>query len=449
MKFDFMKLSWNEKIRALVMGGILLSICLFIIKCPPESQNTCYFIIILGAMCNFLPGKDDSKFSQIIIPLITGSAIIINKVIFAVHFIVRLETVEKYSLEDIHFENPFVLMIFCGVFFAFVLGLYIMQVLSFKGLNKKVLALESFNSCEDFRLTLSKTVIVLTKVIVIVTVVLGIIQTVARPLYNWIICGAVDYICFQKYFIASGVDLLLNLVATIILYGSVILFDNSLTYEQGGFVLTDDNRVIKYKGKEKKIFVPKDFKIFMADAFENCDSSYLIHFEEGTKEVPPLKFKKSIPDIEYPSSLTDICECSLFIKNQNPYDNTATVNALLKNPVFKIIDGCVVNTKNNTMLFKIDHTEAENIKTRRQLGKALFNKKITHRMIERLIYIHAKIKSGCYPNSRQLAQDLETSEPTINRDIEYLRDSRGAPIQYDFTKRGYYYTEDYELFFDK
>ena len=184
MKIDFKKLSWNEKIRALVMGSILLSICLFIIKCPPESQNTCYFIIILGAMCNFLPGKDDSKFSQIITPLITGSAIIINKVIFALHFIVRLETVEKYSLEDIHFENPFVLMIFCGVFFAFVLGLYIMQVLSFKGLNKKVLALESFNSCEDFRLTLSKTVIVLTKAIVIVTVVLGIIQTVARPLYN-------------------------------------------------------------------------------------------------------------------------------------------------------------------------------------------------------------------------------------------------------------------------
>ena len=80
------------------------------------------------------------------------------------------------------------------------------------------------------------------------------------------------------------------------------------------------------------------------------------------------------------------------------------------------------------------------------LGKG---KKITHRMIERLLHIHEKIKSGCYPNSKQLAYDLETSEPTINRDIEYLRDSRGAPIQYDFTNRGYYYSEDYELFFDK
>ena len=291
----------------------------------------------------------------------------------------------------------------------------------------------------------------------------------------------------------------------------------------------------------------------MTDTFEDCDSSYVIHFEEGTKEIPPLKFKKTIPNIQYPSSLTDIREYSLFVKNQNPYDNSTTVNMLLKNPVFKIIDGCVVNTKNNTLLFKIEHNSTEfkvpdgierigkyafddlllgkiyatdeslkseieervkkyisftnngdkefesfaleAAKNRTQLNKVSFNKnitnvhpealematglkeifvpeecdfdfsevnpsrpyikflgkgkKITHRMIERLLHIHEKIKSGCYPNSKQLAYDLETSEPTINRDIEYLRDSRGAPIQYDFTNRGYYYSEDYELFFDK
>ena len=449
MKFDFKKLSKNELIQVLVISIILLYICMFIIECQAENFQTCYYLIILGAMFNCLPRKDDSKFSQIRTPLITSFTVIINKLISAINFIVKPEMLEKYNWEDLHFENSFLLMIFCGVFFLFIIGFYIRFFLIFYDFNKRVLNLESFNSSGDSRLTFSKTVILFTKVIVVVTLVSGIIQTIARPMYNWIVSGSIDYICFQKHFLASGIDLLITLIATIILFFSVILFDNSLTYEQGGFVLTDDNRVIKYKGKEKKIFVPKDFKIFMTDAFENCDSSYLIHFEEGTKEVPPLKFKKSIPDIEYPSSLTDIRGCSLFIKNQNPYDNTATVNALLKNPVFKIIDGCVVNTKNNTMLFKIDHIEAENIKTRRQLGKALFNKKITHRMIERLIYIHAKIKAGCYPNSRQLAQDLETSEPTINRDIEYLRDSRGAPIQYDFTKRGYFYTKEYELFLEK
>ena len=553
MKFDLKKLSKNELIQSLVISIILINICMLIIECPPERQNTCYTLIILGAMFNCLPRKDDSKFSQIRTPLITSFAVIINKVISALNFIVKPETVEHYNLEDMHFENSFLVMIFCGVFFLFILGLYILFLLVFKEVNKKVISLEGLNSSEDSRLTFSKTVILFTKVIVVVTLVSGIIQTVTRPFYNWIVSGSIDYICFQKYFLASGVDLLFTLTATFILFLSVVLFDNSFTSEKAGFLITDDNRVIKYKGKEKTIFVPKDFKIFMTDTFENCDSSYEIHFEEGTKEIPPLKFKKSIPNIQYPSSLTDIREYSLFIKNQNPYDNSVTVNMLLKNPVFKIVDGCVVNTKNNTLLFKIDHSstefkipegienvgkyafddllladayagdapnkieieerikkyinftnnggkEFENfateaIKNRMQLNKVSFNKniknvhpeafematglreiyvpeecdfdvseinplrpyikylgkskKITHRMIERLLHIHAKIKSGCYPNSKQLAYDLETSEPTINRDIEYLRDSRGAPIQYDFTNRGYFYTEDYELFFDK
>ena len=47
-------------------------------------------------------------------------------------------------------------------------------------------------------------------------------------------------------------------------------------------------------------------------------------------------------------------------------------------------------------------------------------------MFERLAKIHAKIKSGCYPNSQQLAFDNEVSLPTISRDIQFLRDRCGA-----------------------
>ena len=79
-----------------------------------------------------------------------------------------------------------------------------------------------------------------------VTLVSGIIQTVTRPLYNWIVSGSIDYICFQKYFLASGVDLLFTLTATSILFFSVVLFDNSFTSEQAGFLITDDNRVISH-----------------------------------------------------------------------------------------------------------------------------------------------------------------------------------------------------------
>ena len=68
-----------------------------------------------------------------------------------------------------------------------------------------------------------------------------------------------------------------------------------------------------------------------------------------------------------------------------------------------------------------------------------------HLMLERLSKIHAKIKSGCYPNTHQLAFDNEVSVPTISRDIEFLRDRFGAPICYDATQRGYYYEEDFDM----
>lgn len=69
----------------------------------------------------------------------------------------------------------------------------------------------------------------------------------------------------------------------------------------------------------------------------------------------------------------------------------------------------------------------------------------SHLMFERLTRIHAKIKSGCYPNSQQLAFDNEVSVPTISRDIEFLRDRLGADIKYDAFHRGYYYENDFEL----
>ena len=69
----------------------------------------------------------------------------------------------------------------------------------------------------------------------------------------------------------------------------------------------------------------------------------------------------------------------------------------------------------------------------------------SHLMLERLSKIHAKIKSGCYPNTQQLAFDNEVSVPTISRDIEFLRDRFGAPIAYDASQRGYFYEEDFDM----
>ncbi|NLV66587.1 MAG: transcriptional regulator [Spirochaetes bacterium] len=59
----------------------------------------------------------------------------------------------------------------------------------------------------------------------------------------------------------------------------------------------------------------------------------------------------------------------------------------------------------------------------------------------RLLFIDEKIRGGKYPNATTLADEYEVSSRTITRDIEYMRDSLGAPIEYDSINKGYYYTE--------
>jgi len=61
--------------------------------------------------------------------------------------------------------------------------------------------------------------------------------------------------------------------------------------------------------------------------------------------------------------------------------------------------------------------------------------------LPRIYFIDKEIASGNYPNTRTLAQAYETSIPTISRDLEFMRDMLNAPIEYDYTHKGYYYTE--------
>jgi predicted DNA-binding transcriptional regulator YafY len=61
--------------------------------------------------------------------------------------------------------------------------------------------------------------------------------------------------------------------------------------------------------------------------------------------------------------------------------------------------------------------------------------------LPRIYRIEKEIASGRYPNSDGLARLLETSISTISRDIEFMRDQLGAPIEYDAFNRGYYFTK--------
>ncbi|MEP6822643.1 MAG: WYL domain-containing transcriptional regulator [Chthoniobacterales bacterium] len=66
--------------------------------------------------------------------------------------------------------------------------------------------------------------------------------------------------------------------------------------------------------------------------------------------------------------------------------------------------------------------------------------------LERMMRIHGQLKSGDYPNCRKIADALEVSSKTIQRDIDFMRDRLGLPIEYDPLRVGFYYTEEVASF---
>ncbi|MGF1678426.1 MAG: helix-turn-helix transcriptional regulator [Candidatus Methylacidiphilales bacterium] len=60
--------------------------------------------------------------------------------------------------------------------------------------------------------------------------------------------------------------------------------------------------------------------------------------------------------------------------------------------------------------------------------------------LARMMQLHERLRTGAYPNCRSLSQDLEVSPKTIQRDIDFMRDQLGLPIEYDDQRFGFYYT---------
>jgi len=63
----------------------------------------------------------------------------------------------------------------------------------------------------------------------------------------------------------------------------------------------------------------------------------------------------------------------------------------------------------------------------------------------RLVFIDKKIREGMQTgrlaNCATMAAEYEVSAKTIMRDIDYLKNQRDAPLAYDASQKGYYYTE--------
>ena len=63
----------------------------------------------------------------------------------------------------------------------------------------------------------------------------------------------------------------------------------------------------------------------------------------------------------------------------------------------------------------------------------------------RIVEFDRQVRQGEYPNSLRFSVDYEVSQRTVLRDIEFLRDQLGAPLQYDPQRKGFCYSEDWVI----
>ena len=61
--------------------------------------------------------------------------------------------------------------------------------------------------------------------------------------------------------------------------------------------------------------------------------------------------------------------------------------------------------------------------------------------LRRMQQIDALLQERRYPDLRTLAEYLEVADRTVMRDLAYLREQLGAPIDFDHQRKGYYYTD--------
>ena len=63
----------------------------------------------------------------------------------------------------------------------------------------------------------------------------------------------------------------------------------------------------------------------------------------------------------------------------------------------------------------------------------------------RIQWLHRQIYEKRYPNAYRISEKFDISHRQAQRDIEYLKTKLNAPLNYDATKKGFYYTETFSL----
>lgn len=63
----------------------------------------------------------------------------------------------------------------------------------------------------------------------------------------------------------------------------------------------------------------------------------------------------------------------------------------------------------------------------------------------RIQWLHKKIALNSYPNAQRLAERFGISHRQAQRDLDYLRRELEAPVAYDNSRKGFYYTAPFTL----
>lgn len=60
--------------------------------------------------------------------------------------------------------------------------------------------------------------------------------------------------------------------------------------------------------------------------------------------------------------------------------------------------------------------------------------------LARMQRVHEWLMEDRYPNCRKIAEEFEVSTKTVQRDVNFMRDQMGLPIDYDKERFGFHYT---------
>jgi predicted DNA-binding transcriptional regulator YafY len=57
-----------------------------------------------------------------------------------------------------------------------------------------------------------------------------------------------------------------------------------------------------------------------------------------------------------------------------------------------------------------------------------------------MLRVHEWLMANRYPNCRKIAEEFEVSAKTVQRDVNFMRDQLGLPIEYEKVRFGFYYS---------